>query len=413
MKQVTAILVGAGARGQVYAAYAKQHPEELKIVAVAEPKRERQEHFCREYGIDLDAQYDDWTELLAQPKLADAALIATLDDQHTGPAVEALNKGYHVLLEKPMSNQEEECRAIADAAKKSGKVLSVCHVLRYTPFFRTIKRLINEDALGEVVSISLIENVAYWHFAHSYVRGNWRNEAASSPMILAKSCHDMDILVWLMGKRCRAVSSFGSMQYFNEEHAPAGAPLRCSDGCPHSKDCIYEDRKLYLTGNTNWPVDMLTTDLTPAGIEKALREGPYGRCVYHCDNDVADRQVVNLEFEGGGVASFTLTAFTGDCTRMIRITGTKGDLEGNLDKNHLVFHRFGKDAEEVEVPVPESNNTYGHAGGDYYLMQDFVRAVQGEEGRNQTDAEVSLQSHLICFAAEKARHEDRIIPLEL
>ncbi len=149
------------------------------------------------------------------------------------------------------------------------------------------------------------------------------------------------------------------------------------------------------------------------GIEKALREGPYGRCVYHCDNDVADRQVVNLEFEGGGVASFTLTAFTGDCTRMIRITGTKGDLEGNLDANRLVLHRFGHEAENVEVALPASDNTYGHAGGDYYLMQDFVRAVQGEEGRNQTDAEVSLQSHLICFAAEKARHEDRIVPLEL
>ena len=388
MKQVTAILIGAGARGQVYAAYAKQHPEELKIVAVAEPKRERREHFCLEYGIDLNAQYDDWTEILAQPKMADAALIATLDDQHTGPAVEALNKGYHVLLEKPMSNREDECRAIADAARKSGKILSVCHVLRYAPFFRTIKQLIDTDVLGEVVSISLIENVAYWHFAHSFVRGNRRNEAESSPMILAMSCHDMDILVWLMGRRC-------------------------SDGCPHRKECVYEDRKLYLNGNTQWPVDMLTTDLTPAGIEKALREGPYGRCVYHCDNDVADRQVVNLEFEGGGVASFTLTAFTGDCTRMIRITGTKGDLEGNLDENRLILHRFGHEAENVEVSLPASDNTYGHAGGDYYWMQDFVRAVQGEANCNQTDAEVSLQSHLICFAAEKARHEDRIVPLEL
>lgn len=412
MKQVTAILIGAGARGQVYALYARQHPEELKIVGVAEPKQERREQLCQEYGIDSNAQYDDWTDLLAQPKMADAVLIATLDDQHTAPAVKALGMGYHVLLEKPMSNNEAECRAIADAAKASGKVLSVCHVLRYTPFFRTIKRLIDEDVLGEVVSISLIENVAYWHFAHSFVRGNWRNEAESSPMILAKSCHDMDILVWLMGKPCRAVNSFGSMQYFNAAHAPTGAPLRCSDGCPHSEACVYEDRKLYLTGNTEWPVDMLTTDLTSSGIEKALREGPYGRCVYHCDNDVADRQVVNLEFEGGGVASFTLTAFTGDCTRMIRITGTKGDLEGNLDENRLVLHRFGHSAEAVDIPVPACDNSYGHAGGDYYLMQDFVRAVQGESDRNQTDAQVSLQSHLICFAAEKARHEDKIVLLE-
>ncbi len=412
MKQITAILIGAGARGQIYARYAKQHPEELKIVAVAEPKAERREKFCREYGIDLSAQYDDWTQILAQPKLADAALIATLDDQHTGPAVKALELGYHVLLEKPMSNKEDECRAIAEAAKKSGAVLSVCHVLRYTPFFRTVKRLLDEGTLGEVASISMIENVAYWHYAHSYVRGNWRNEAESSNMLLAKSCHDMDIIVWLMGRPCRWVNSFGSLQYFNAAHAPEGATLRCSDGCPHAKECVYEDRKLYLTGNTEWPVDMLTTDLTPAGIEKALREGPYGRCVYHCDNDVVDRQVVNLEFEGGAVASFTMTPFTGDCTRMIRITGTAGDLEGNLDKNTLTLHRFGHEAETVDVPVPEENNTYGHAGGDYYLMKDFVRAVQGAAD-NQTDASVSLASHLICFAAEKSRHEKITVPLEL
>ncbi len=412
MKQITAILIGAGARGQIYARYAKQHPEELKIVAVAEPKAERREKFCREYGIDLSAQYDDWAQILAQPKLADAALIATLDDQHTGPAVKALELGYHVLLEKPMSNKEDECRAIAEAAKKSGAVLSVCHVLRYTPFFRTVKRLLDEGTLGEVASISMIENVAYWHYAHSYVRGNWRNEAESSNMLLAKSCHDMDIIVWLMGRPCRWVNSFGSLQYFNAAHAPEGAALRCSDGCPHAKECVYEDRKLYLTGNTEWPVDMLTTDLTPAGIEKALREGPYGRCVYHCDNDVVDRQVVNLEFEGGAVASFTMTPFTGDCTRMIRITGTAGDLEGNLDKNTLTLHRFGHEAETVDVPVPEENNTYGHAGGDYYLMKDFVRAVQGAAD-NQTDASVSLASHLICFAAEKSRHEKITVPLEL
>lgn len=412
MKQITAILIGAGARGQIYARYAKQHPEELKIVAVAEPKAERREKFCKEYNIDLSAQYDDWTDILAEGKLADAAIISTLDDQHTGPAVKALELGYDVLLEKPMSNKEDECRAIADAAKKSGRILSVCHVLRYTPFFRTIRRLLDEGTLGEVASISMIENVAYWHYAHSYVRGNWRNEAESSNMLLAKSCHDMDIIVWLMGKPCRWVNSFGSLQYFNEEHAPEGATMRCSDGCPHAKECVYEDRKLYMTGNTEWPVDMLTTDLTPAGIEKALREGPYGRCVYHCDNDVVDRQVVNLEFEGGAVASFTMTPFTGDCTRMIRITGTKGDLEGNLDKNTLTLHRFGHEAETVEVPVPEENNTYGHAGGDYYLMKDFVRAVQGE-AQNQTDASVSLESHLICFAAEKSRHEKTTVPLEL
>ena len=414
MKQVTAILIGAGARGQIYAEYAKQHPDELKIVAVADPRADRRRKICDKYGVDENAQYESWAEILAQPQMADAALVCTLDNNHAEPAILALKRGYHVLLEKPMSNREDECRAIAQAAKESGKVLSICHVLRYTPFYQTVKGLIDAGELGEVASIDQIENVAYWHFAHSFVRGNWRNEAQSSSMILQKSCHDMDILIWLMGKRCESVTSFGSMRYYNEAHAPAGAPARCTDGCPHSAECVYDARKIYLNGNVGWPTDMLTTDLTPEGIEKALREGPYGRCVYHCDNDVNDRQVVNLEFEGGGVATFTLSAFTTDTARQLKITGTKAQLTADMNTNKVILHRFGeKDPVQIPVKMPEVTNNYGHGGGDYYLMRDFVRAVQGDTEKNQTDASISLQSHLICFAAERSRKNREVVALEL
>lgn len=299
MNQVTAILIGAGARGQIYARYAQEHPEELRIIAVAEPKADRRALMCRAYGIPADRAFSNWEDLMARPQMADAALICTLDDMHTEPTLAALKQGYHVLLEKPMSNSETECRAIAAAAEEAQRVLSVCHVLRYTPFYRTIKQLIDDGQVGEVASLSQVENVGYWHHAHSFVRGNWRCSEQTSPMILQKSCHDMDILLWLSGQRCTRVSSFGSLHHFDAAHAPQDAPLRCTDGCPHSVVCPYDAGKIYLTDNVGWPTEMLTTDLSREGRLKALREGPYGRCVYHCDNDVVDRQVVNLEFDNG------------------------------------------------------------------------------------------------------------------
>lgn len=409
MNQVTAILIGAGARGQIYARYAQEHPEELRIIAVAEPKADRRALMCRAYGIPADRAFSNWEDLLARPQMADAALICTLDDMHTEPTLAALKQGYHVLLEKPMSNSETECRAIAAAAEEAQRVLSVCHVLRYTPFYRTIKQLIDDGQVGEVASLSQVENVGYWHHAHSFVRGNWRCSEQTSPMILQKSCHDMDILLWLSGQRCTRVSSFGSLHHFD---APQDAPLRCTDGCPHSVVCPYDAGKIYLTDNVGWPTDMLTTDLSREGRLKALREGPYGRCVYHCDNDVVDRQVVNLEFDNGAVAGFTMTAFTTDMARQLKVCGTKGQITADMNANTVSLHRFGESGpREITLETPPQTNNYGHGGGDYYLMRDFVRAVQSGGDGNLSSARVSLQSHLICFAAERSRVERRIVEL--
>ena len=403
MKQVTAVLVGAGARGQVYAEYARQHPEELRIVAVAEPRQDRRELACRAHGVGPERSFSSWEPLLEKPRMADAALICTLDGLHTAPALAALEKGYHVLLEKPMSNSEAECRAIAAAAERGGRVLCVCHVLRYTPFYATLKRLVDEGAVDEVAALAQIENVGYWHHAHSFVRGNWRSGAVS-PMILQKSCHDMDILLWLVGRRCERVASFGSLRHFDAAHAPKGAPARCLDGCPASGSCPYYAPRIYLTENVGWPTDMLTTDLSREGREKALREGPYGRCVYRCDNDVVDRQVVNLEFEGGAVASFAMTAFTTDMARQLKITGTGGQITADMNTGRISLHRFGQaDPQVLPVEAPPETNNYGHGGGDYYLMRDFVRAVRQGGAQMLSSAQASLQGHLICFAAERSR----------
>ena len=266
MKPITAIILGAGSRGSIYGGYAKDHPDELQIVAIAEPRRDRLDSLADELNVAQENRFADWKDLLAQPKMADCAFICTLDDDHTAPALQAMEMGYHLLLEKPMSNNEAECRAIAETAEKTGRSLAVCHVLRYTPFYMTLKALIDRGEVGEVTTINQIENVGYWHQAHSFVRGNWRTVRETSPMILQKSCHDMDIILWLMGKNCRRVQSFGSLRHFNAENAPAGAPERCLDNCPHAETCPYYAPKLYMDMNrTGWPIDVITTDMSLEG----------------------------------------------------------------------------------------------------------------------------------------------------
>ena len=284
----------------------------------------------------------------------------------------------------------------------------MCHVLRYTPFYMTLKALIDQGAVGQVTTINQIENVGYWHQAHSFVRGNWRNSTETSPMLLQKSCHDMDIILWLMGSTCTKVHSFGSLRHFTPENAPAGAAERCLE-CPHRDTCPYSAPKLYMDmERTGWPVDVITTDLSEAGRRKALEEGPYGRCVYYCDNDVVDRQVVNLEFENGSVATFTMTGLSADFFRELKIFGTEGQIRANMGTKEIVLHRFGEKPQTV--PVDMGTEASGHGGGDYGLMADFLRILR-EGGESRSSAEVSLQSHLICFAAERSRNEDLVVTL--
>ena len=410
MKPITAVVLGAGSRGSTYASYAKEHPEHLQIIAIAEPRRDRLDSLADAVGVPREMRFADWKALLSRPKLADCAFICTLDDDHTVPALKAMELGYHILLEKPMSNTEEECRQIVDAANRMQRTLAVCHVLRYTPFYMTLKALIDNGRIGEVTTINQIENVGYWHQAHSFVRGNWRSTKETSPMLLQKSCHDMDILLWLMGKNCLRVQSFGSLRHFCAENAPAGAPQRCLDNCPHADSCPYYAPKLYLDmTRTEWPVDVITTDLSYEGRRKAMEEGPYGRCVYHCDNDVVDRQVVNMEFEGGAVATFTMIGLSADFCRQLKIFGTQGQITADMGTKEIVLHRFGE--EKRSIPVDMGGENSGHGGGDYGILRDFLSVLRNG-GESRTSAAVSLQSHLICFAAERSRKENIVVDLK-
>ncbi len=410
MKQITAVLLGAGNRGHwAYGPWALAHPEQFKFIAVAEPDPVRRERFCKAHDIPVERSFADWKEVFSLGRIADAVLICTQDNMHFEPTVKAIELGYHVLLEKPISPSATECVAIGDlAAQHPDQVVSICHVLRYTPFFSKIKELISAGVIGDVVNMVHNENVCFWHQAHSFVRGNWRSSTESSPMILAKSCHDMDILLWLMGKDCEKVSSFGSLSYFTAANAPKGAPLRCTDGCPAADNCPYDAVRVYTSPTVpDFMLTALTADPSPEGRRRALEEGPYGRCVFRCDNDVVDHQVVNLQFEGGATATFSMTAFTHKGGRSLRIMGTKGEIRASSDTMDIEVRDFLTDT-VTGIHLPSSSA--GHDGGDEGIMADFVRLVaDGHEGR--TSAGQSVQSHLMALAAERSRLEGKVITL--
>lgn len=405
MKRVTAVLVGAGQRGTLaYASYASMYPSELKFVAVAEPRKDRLLEFKKVHNIQEDYCFSGWEELLEQPKLADCILICTQDKMHYEPIVEAAKKGYHILCEKPVVVEKEELIEINKLALNYNKTLSICHVLRYSPFFGKIKALLENKVIGELVTIQHIESIGNWHMAHSFVRGNWRNKEESSPIILAKCCHDMDILLWLVNSKCVKVSSFGGLMHFKEENAPEGAPTFCMDGCVHRSECPFYAPKFYLEhpcAESSGFTSVVSLDTSSEGILNALKDGPYGRCVYRCDNDVADHQVVNLEYENGITASFTLSAFTDKCERIINLMGTKGQIKGNMEENIIEISDFVTGNKTViELNVPSG----GHSGSDVSMMKRFVELVQSDGAlKDLSSATEALESHLIALAAEESR----------
>lgn len=410
MKTLTAVLLGAGLRGMdTYADYALRNPSDIRFVAVAEPDRERREKFRALHHIAEENCFSDWKELLNKPKFADVALVCTQDRMHFDPTMKALEAGYDVLLEKPMAVTPEECAQLGAYARKQNRILSLCYVLRYTAFFSAIKKLLDEGRIGRLISIAHNENVGYWHMAHSFVRGNWRNSDESSPMILQKSSHDMDILLWLAGARCVRVSSFGGLSYFKAENAPAGAPKRCLDGCPHRSECAYYAPKWYLTENTDWPTSAVSTNRSYEARLEALKEGPYGRCVFHCDNNVVDHQVVDMEFENGVTAAFTMCAFTQEISRTIKLMGTSGEIRGVMEKGEIEIRDFATGTTDT-IRIPEEGS--GHSGGDDGLMSDFIRLVRDGETSVKYSLEDSVQSHMMAFAAEQSRVEHRTVDLD-
>lgn len=393
------VVFGLGARGNIYATFAKTYPEKFELVAIIENDEKRLEFAKTAYpGARLFANYHDF---LAEKIDADIVAVATQDEDHKEHAIAMMKAGYDLLLEKPIANNVKDCLSIYEASKQYDKKVVVCHVLRYTPFYSTVKRIINSGKLGEVITIHASENVGYYHQAHSFVRGPWRNKAQSSPMILAKCCHDMDILRYLMGEECLSVNSYGDLFYFNQEHAPMGATKYCSD-CPNT-DCVFKAQTIYTSEEGRSFSSYFTTkEKTDENILADLAKTQYDRCVFACDNDVVDHQVTIMQFAKGKTACHTMTAFSKEIYRDLKIHGTKAELVGCVENNSIEIRYFGGEMEKITIDISGAN-VGGHMGGDFFMMNSLFKALNGEEAEGITYLDVSIESHLMSFAAEESR----------
>ena len=416
------IVIGAGARGKCYTDIMKNSfGDFFEVVAVAEPIDDRRNYVKEKHGISEENCYPSWEELLSRPKFADVVIVSTMDRDHYAPAMAAIRQGYDLLLEKPVAPTPKECLEIQKAAEQMGVFVLVCHVLRYTSFFIALKNIIDSGEIGDVVNIQHIECVGNVHQSHSFVRGNWGNSERSSVMLLQKSCHDMDILAWLVGKKCKKAQSFGSLSYFKRENAPAGSPEYCIEGCPAGDTCPYYAPKLYLdTTEKNrfagWFRSAATKMTVPTdeAVEEALRTTQYGKCVFKCDNDVVDHQVVNLEFEDNVIVSFTMSAFNVG-GRSLRIMGTKGEIEAKMSGNSIrVFNfetRQWSDRDCNSAVLGDSIIT-GHGGGDSGIIFALKELLEGRSSKSVCGIAESCDNHMIVFAAEESRATDKVILLD-
>lgn len=415
MEPYRVIVIGGGLRGRTYADIMGTMPEKFKVVAIAEPVEDRRRYFAETFEIPEENCFEDWRPLLAKGKIADVAVIATMDRDHFEPSMAAIELGYHLLLEKPISPVPAESIRVAQFAREKGVHVLVCHVLRFTPFFVRLKKLIDDGAIGDVQSIVHSEYVGNVHQSHSFVRGNWGNSEKSSPMILQKSCHDMDILQWLVGKECRYVQSFGSLSYFCEKYKPEGASDRCID-CAVRDNCPYNAVKLY-PAQEGWFSCAATKKIKPTqeDIDRVLSESDYGRCVFTSDNNVVDHQVVNLEFEDGVTVAFTMAAFNKG-GREMKIMGTKGEITAKMSETSMELYSFDT-KETTEVPILDAqagdNILNGHGGGDNGIVNALYELLSGSyNGNNICDAMRSAENHIIAYAAEEARKNRKTVNME-
>lgn len=419
MKKLTYVVIGAGGRGSAYMRHANTHGN-MELVAIADPMDRRRNAARDLYNLPEERCYHHWDELFAQGKIADCAMICTQDQLHLEPALKAIEQGYHLLLEKPVAPNPEDCMKICEAAEKKGVHVLVCHVLRYTPFWRMVKKIIDEGKLGRIMSIVHVEGVGNIHQSHSFVRGDWRNSNTSAPMLLAKSCHDIDLLQWLLDSRCTKVQSFGRLSYFTKENCPEGAPERCIDGCPHGMTCAYNAVKIYRENREkDWYARRAAhRHSTPSveDMEEVLLHTDYGKCVFQSDNNVVDHQVVNLEYENGETVSFTMAAFNKG-GRKIQIMGTKGELI-STDSDTIQLYTFCDEDPNSEtfgqprtdiIKTSEANIDQtiagGHGGGDSGIICDFYKLVaDGTATRSVSTIRTSVLNHMTVFAAEESRN---------
>jgi predicted dehydrogenase len=402
------IAIGAGNRMHKYLHYVIEHPEEAKVVAVIEPDEIRRNATAKLFNIKKENCFDDYHKFFQHPIPADAVIICTPENEHFNPCMMAIQAGYHVLLEKPIAQTLDECCQLADAARKANVIVGICHVLRYHPYFLKIKSLIDSGELGKIISVSHLVGVGIDRTTHGFVRGIWNKEERTNPMFISKCCHDVDFLLWITGAKCRKLSSFGSLSWFCEKNAPKGSDLRCinckvESTCPYSAVDLYMRRKEWIK-NFDVPKDKTLDEV----IMEELRNGRYGRCVYHCDNNVVDHQLVTMELDDDTTAVVSMDIFTQNDHRTTHIKLTEGEIMG--DEKKLSVRHFRSRQKETFDFTDTINQPY-HAGADLKIMEDFIRAVKGDMSDFRTSIDDSIASHRICYEAERSRQTGKTLIL--
>lgn len=429
MKQITCALLGYGDRTSRYAEYAVSHPEELKVVAVIDVLQHKVAAAKQKFNLTDSQTFDCLESFLTADVPCDVVINGTMDQMHYQTTIPLLEKGYNVLLEKPVTASAEELLHIERLAKQNGCKVVVCHVLRYTPFYSKIKEVLSSGAFGKIVDMQLNEHVWHGHFVNAYVRGKWRSEKeCGSGLLLAKCCHDTDLMCWLNnGTTPKKVSSFGSRNTFAPQNAPAGATEYCYT-CPHQATCVFNADKFerekdfipfYTWAGLKKPIDQVTEEEK----KEFLKTDVYGKCVYNTDMDIVDRQCVSVEFENGSVGTLHVVGGASKAGRHIHILCEFGEIIGYIEENKLIVRTFDKQAithvdevidfDKAALEGEKDNSVAGHYGGDYFIMRDLVRYLSGEKTSGSTTViEDSVNSHLICYAAEKSRKQGIVVDLQ-
>ncbi len=422
---VTAVVVGAGHRSVVYANYALKHPEALRIVAVVDPNQRRAQEMLGLHGLPMDCWYRSSEDLVRRGRIADAAINGTMDKLHVPTSLPLLTAGYDLLLEKPVATSAADVRRLLKVARQCRRTVMICHVLRYAPFYLEIRKRVAAGDIGRILSIRTSEHVSYHHMATAFIRGKWASQQrCESSMLMSKCCHDLDVLMWMnSGVAPRWVSSFGSLMYFTPENAPKGAGRRCLKGCRIERTCPYSARTMYVDRSFwkfyAWETVEHLGPLSKAQKLRSLREdNPYGRCVWHCDNDVVDHQVVAVEFEDGSTATHNMIGGAAKPFRQIHIIGTRGEIEGEMETGlfhvrRADLHGTHGDKEYDEQTVDVNAGSDGHGGGDLRLVEDFVRVLRGRKASiSTTHLEDSIHGALVGFAADRSRKMHRAVAID-
>ncbi len=404
---VKVAILGLGSRGATTYGDYLITLNDVKISAICDIDKDKLNFYQNKYHVEKKDCFLNSEDFFKAGKLADILIIATMDQDHYSQAMKALDLKYHLLLEKPIALNLNQCLDIENKALKNNLYVVVCHVLRYSLFYKKIKEIVNSKILGNIININTTENVGYWHQAHSFVRGNWNNSNKTSPMILQKCCHDFDILNWIIDKKPLNVSSFGSLSLFKKENAPKDSSNYCYD-CKIQNNCPYNAVKYYVDSIKNdkdlgWPYDVVVLNPTKDKVLAAIKNGPYGRCVYKCDNNVVDHQIVNIQYEDNITVTHTMCAFSKDCYRDIKIFATRGDLIANTLNNTIIYHTFVDNKEFVIDVSKLTNDLSGHMGGDKLMINELLKLINKETSQLDSSIEKSVLSHVIAFAAEESR----------